>query len=70
MAADVHFAIHDGRGGEILDELEERTGELPYLSSDPERAYYLNAADVGAGGFDAILDEIAPDWRKHLSHTP
>jgi hypothetical protein len=33
VAADIHFEIHTVRGAEILDELQERTGELPYLES-------------------------------------
>jgi hypothetical protein len=30
MAAEVHFAIHDEHGSEILDELEQKTGVSPY----------------------------------------
>ena len=70
MAANVHFEIHTAHGAEIFDELEQRTGQMPYLQSTAERRYNLTAEDVGMDAFDAMLDRIAPDWREHLSRTP
>ena len=70
MAADIHFEIHTVRGAEILDELQERTGQMPYLESTAERRYALTAEDVGPDGFDAMLDRIDSGWAQHLSRTP
>jgi hypothetical protein len=63
VAADIHYEIHTDRGAEILDELEQRTGQMPYLESTAERRYSLTAEDVGPDGFDAMLDRISSDWR-------
>ena len=69
VAAEVHFAIHDERGAEILDELERRTEVGPYLAIPTERLYNLDADNVTTSGFDAMLDRIADDWREHLDRT-
>ncbi len=70
MAADVHFAIHDYRGAEILDELEQRTQVPPYLSSPTRRRYVIDAEQADVSGFDHMLTAIAADWKQHLSRTP
>ena len=70
MAADVHFAIHDYRGAEILDELEQRTQVPPYLSSPTRRRYVIDAVQADVSGFDHMLTAIASDWKQHLSRTP
>ena len=70
MASDVHFAIRDARGSEVLDELEQKTGVSPYLASPTERRYNLTASQADTSGFDAMLDTIAKDRRDHLSPTP
>jgi hypothetical protein len=69
MATDIVFEILDERGREILDELEGRTSELPYLLSEFRRLYYLGAEDAEASGFDVALDEIDRGWREHLART-
>lgn len=71
MAADVAMHPHSDRGVEILDELEKQTRHVPFKTADDgTRSYWLNDPNVGTGGFDAILDRIAPDWREHISRTP
>jgi hypothetical protein len=42
----------------------------PYLASATERRYNLADGQVGASGFDAMLDNIDPDRREHLGRTP
>lgn len=70
MSADVHFQPLDDRGKELLDQLEERTEKRPYLQNDSgERAYWLEAQEVGVDGFDAMLDSIDANWRDHLNRT-
>jgi hypothetical protein len=70
MAADVHFAIHDHRGAEILDELEQRTQVPPYLSSPTSRRYVIDAEQADVSGLDHMLTAIASDSERHLSRTP
>jgi hypothetical protein len=60
VAADIRFQILDERGREMLDMVQERTGELPYLLSRTERWYHLNAEQVDASGFDGMLDGSRP----------
>ena len=69
MAAEIHFAIHDHRGAEILDELEQRTNVPPFLASETERRYPLMTGEADTSAFDAMLDRIDEDWRAHLSRT-
>jgi hypothetical protein len=70
MSAEVQFTPLSEKGSELLDQLEQRTGVLPYLTiSDGTRTYWLSAVDVGVMGFDAMLDRIDPTWREHLSRT-
>jgi hypothetical protein len=69
MAAVVGFVVHDARGSEVLDELERKTGVSPYLASTTERHYNLADSQVDASGFNAMLNRIDEDWRKHLSRT-
>ena len=63
----VIFHVLSDRGTELLDELEQKTGELPYLQSRKRREYYVEG---GASGFDSTLTEIDPDWPEHLRRTP
>lgn len=72
MAAQITLQPHDDRGREILDELEQETGELPFRTNNAtgSREYYLNAQDVDTSGFDPMLDRIDADWRDHISRTP
>ena len=70
MAANVVFQVHDGSGGEILAELEERTSHRCTVTPSGDREYELSAAEVDVGGFDPILGLIDTGWRDHLSRTP
>jgi hypothetical protein len=55
-------------GHKLLDELEHRTGAIPFKTdAEGVRTYWLSAVDVGAVGFEAMLDRIDPDWREHLT---
>ena len=55
------------RGGDLLDQLEIKTGLAP-VRTDPgsgAKRYYL----AGAGnidGFEAALERIEPNWVRHL----
>ncbi len=69
MAANVVFQVHDGRGAEMLAELEERTSHRSTVTPSGEREYELSAAEVDVGGFDPILGLIDTGWRDHLSLT-
>jgi hypothetical protein len=63
---DVTLAPTTERGWEIIDQLEQRTGKLPYLTDDVgARTYWL--PDAGPDVFDATLDQIDPAWRDHLN---
>jgi hypothetical protein len=70
VAGKVVFQVDDGRGAEMLAELEERTSHRSTVTPSGEREYELSAAEVGVGGFDPILDLIDTGWRDHLSRTP
>jgi hypothetical protein len=70
LAGNVVFQVDDGRGAEMLAELEERTSHRSTVTPSGEREYELSAAEVGVGGFDPILDLIDTGWRDHLSRTP
>jgi hypothetical protein len=66
----VDLIPYDERGREIIGELEAGTQEPPVkVRHHGPREYYVQAEDVGNAGFDAILDRIDPDWRKHLGRT-
>ncbi len=69
MATDVVFQVHDGRGAEMLAELEERTSHRSTVTASGEREYELSAAEVDVGGFDPILGLIDTGWQDHLSRT-
>ena len=57
----------DGRGREILDQLEAGTTP-PFRLYDRTgaRSYWINADGAPTDGYDAALDRLAPDWREHL----
>jgi hypothetical protein len=59
------FHVLSGRGSELLDELERRTGELPYLQSRKRREYY----EGGPSAFDLMLTEIDPAWPEHVRRS-
>jgi hypothetical protein len=58
----------DDRGREILD-LLEAVAPPPFKWSYQTGGALLlgEAQDTPAGGYESALDEIAADWREHLS---
>jgi hypothetical protein len=57
------------RGHGVLDEIESRTGELPFtIEATGARAYALDGA-MNVGGFKAGLDVVDPDWERHLAFS-
>jgi hypothetical protein len=67
MPAIVELTPLTHRGRELLDELESKTGLLPFKINDASGAktYYLQAS-ANVDGFQAALDRIAPGWATHL----
>jgi hypothetical protein len=55
------------RGRDLLDELESKTGQLPFkvIEESGARAYYVEAENVGR--FKAKLDRVEPNWERHLT---
>ena len=55
------------RGGNLLDQLEIKTGLAPFKTSHPSGAktYYLAGA-ANVDRFEAALDRIEPNWVRHL----
>jgi hypothetical protein len=70
MAAVIRLVPRDDRGREIIEKLEEKTGEQPIeIRDDGSRLYHLQAEDVGVDGFDAMLNRIDSDWQEHVTRT-
>lgn len=70
MAGVIRLLPLDDRGREIIEEVEENTGEQPTeIQNDGGRLYHLQGEEVGAEGFDAILSRIDSDWREHVNRT-
>jgi hypothetical protein len=67
MGAVIVLAAHDDEGERILDDLEQTTGEQGERLDAGERRYALLSPAAGVDAFDKMLDEIAPDWRGHIS---
>lgn len=55
------------RGGDLLDQLEIKTGLAPLKTSHSSGAktYYLDGA-ANVDRFEAALERIEPDWVRHL----
>ena len=69
VSANLQFVPLSEHGRGLLDELERRTGVTPYVTDGQgARTYWLSSVDVGAAGFDSMLNRIDPDWRQHLAH--
>jgi hypothetical protein len=68
MAAIVELTPLTRRGQELLDEVERKTGLLPFKTSDASgaKSYYLPAS-ANVDGFQAALDRIEPNWVTHLT---
>jgi hypothetical protein len=55
------------RGSEILDAMEaETTSPFRWSMETGARSYWINGHGVPDGGFEPVLERIAPDWRAHL----
>jgi hypothetical protein len=67
MPAIVELTPLTRRGRKLLDELETKTGLLPFKTSDASggKTYYLQAS-ANVDGFQAALDRIEPNWVRHL----
>jgi hypothetical protein len=70
MSTEVTLTPKTDRGREILDELEDRTTS-PFRRNlhTGARSYWRNAFGVPETGFRPVLEDIASDWREHLSVT-
>jgi hypothetical protein len=69
MAAVIALRPETDRGGEILDELEQRTRVQPdQIADDGTRRYNLHGNDVDVNALDPMLDKIDPDWREHIAN--
>ena len=70
MAGVIRLVPVDERGREIIDELEQKTGEQPTeIQGDGGRLYHLQGEDVGGAGFDEMLSRIDSDWPEHVTRT-
>jgi hypothetical protein len=67
MPAIVELTPLTQRGQQLLDELEAKTGLLPFKTTGASGAktYYLQAS-ANVGGFRAALQRIEPNWVAHL----
>ncbi len=67
MPAIVELTPLTHHGRKLLDELETKTGLLPFKTSDASggKTYYLQAS-ANVDGFQAALDRIEPNWVRHL----
>jgi hypothetical protein len=56
------------RGGDLLDQFESKTGQLPFkiIEESGAKAYYLDGA-ANVDQFRAALDRVEPDWSRHLA---
>jgi hypothetical protein len=68
MPAIVELTPLTQRGQKLLDELEAKTGLLPFKTTDSSGAktYYLQAS-ANVDGFQAALDRIESNWIAHLT---
>ncbi|MGZ5356756.1 MAG: hypothetical protein ACXWZW_11150, partial [Solirubrobacterales bacterium] len=70
MAGVIRLVPLDERGREIIDELEEETGEQPTeIQDDGGHLYHLHGEDAAGEAFDAMLSRIDSDWREHVART-
>jgi hypothetical protein len=67
MPAVVELTPLTQQGQKLLDKLENKTGILPFKTSDASGAktYHLPAS-ANVDGFQAALDRIEPNWVTHL----
>jgi hypothetical protein len=68
MPAIVELTPLTHRGRQLLNELEAKTGMVPFKASDASGAktYYLQAS-ANVDGFQAALERIEPNWITHLT---
>ena len=71
MAAIIELTPLTKQGRELLDELESRTGLLPFKINDASGAktYYLEGWAT-VDGFQATLNRLEPAWARHLTFRP
>jgi hypothetical protein len=69
MGANIELTPVTAHGHALLDELESRTQQFPYLTRTRSgaRTYHLGAEEVGMDWFDPMLDLMDPAWREHLT---
>ena len=68
MSEEIQLAPLNERGIKLLDQLEAKTGLLPFKTdAQGGRAYALDTGDPGE--LDRMLDSVGADWRAHLSRT-
>jgi hypothetical protein len=63
----VVLTAHDTRGEQILDDLEALTPQGGQRLDHGRRKYRLLRADSEPDALDRMLDQVAPDWRNHVS---
>ena len=69
MAAEISLRPETDLGQEILDKLEEQTGEKPMeVMDDAIRRYYLSATDDDVDAFDLVLDHLEGPRREHVTN--
>lgn len=70
MAGVIRLVPLDERGRQIIEQLEEKTGEQPTeVQEDGGRLYHLEGEGVGGEGFDVTLSRIDSDWQEHVNRT-
>jgi hypothetical protein len=69
MATIIAFRPDDGRGVEILDELEQRSEIRPtQVLADGTRRYYLDAANSDVHSFEPMFAALDATWRRHITN--
>jgi hypothetical protein len=68
MPAIVELTPLTPRARDLLDEFEDKAGQLPYkvIEASGARAYYLEGG-ANVGQFKAALDRVDPHWERHLA---
>ena len=71
MSGEIVFTPLTGRGTQLMEALETKTGKRPYRTDvvTGVRTYSLEGDSRDAGDFDRTLDQIEPTWREHLTRT-
>ena len=69
MATIVILSPLTDHGRALIDKFERVTGELPVTVNrgTGDRTYYMGRG--GVESFDAMLDDLEPDWREHIARS-